>query len=163
MTQTELTKAAQHDALQACKRRKILEDLASLRASNPEEPMVSTLDLKEPRTSGMFLQPRRRNVATRGARRSPGEKEGKSPEKSVTKPEKEPATGPSKNHSVPLSGPHDGPKWTEEEWFTGARDRAEESNQVTAVFRTVINFTGCPGAVPGIVSVTVADRLGGVE
>ncbi|KAL0173543.1 hypothetical protein M9458_029511, partial [Cirrhinus mrigala] len=29
------------------KRRKILEDLASLRASNPEEPMVSTLDLEE--------------------------------------------------------------------------------------------------------------------
>ncbi|KAL0173551.1 hypothetical protein M9458_029519, partial [Cirrhinus mrigala] len=27
--------------------RKILEDLASLGASNPEEPMVSTLDLEE--------------------------------------------------------------------------------------------------------------------
>ncbi|RXN14523.1 hypothetical protein ROHU_009066 [Labeo rohita] len=83
---------------------------------------------------------------------SPGEKEGEDPEKSVTEPEKEPVAGPaeeggpgpSKNHSVPLSGPHAGPKWTEEEcndqWFTGARDGAEERNQVTAVFRTVINF-----------------------
>ncbi|RXN14513.1 LRR and PYD domains-containing 3-like protein [Labeo rohita] len=46
-THTELTKAAQRDTLQTCKRRKILEDLASLRASNPVEPMVSTLDIEE--------------------------------------------------------------------------------------------------------------------
>ncbi|KAF4115333.1 hypothetical protein G5714_002822 [Onychostoma macrolepis] len=44
---TKLTKVAQRDALQACKRKKKIEDLASLRASNPEEPMVSTLDLDE--------------------------------------------------------------------------------------------------------------------
>ncbi|RXN14519.1 hypothetical protein ROHU_009064 [Labeo rohita] len=134
-THTELTKAAQRDALQACKRRKILEDLASLRASNPEEPMVSTLDLDEPRTSGMFLRPRKRNVATRGARRSqvtrvarnllsslssPGEKEGKGPEKSISEPEKEPATGPaeeegpgpSKNHNLLKSDPEKKHQWS---------------------------------------------------
>ncbi|RXN36668.1 hypothetical protein ROHU_002761 [Labeo rohita] len=134
-THTELTKAAQRDALQACKRRKILEDLASLRASNPEEPMVSTLDLDEPRTSGMFLRPRKRNVATRGARRSQvtrvarnllsslsssGEKEGKGPEKSISEPEKEPATGPaeeegpgpSKNHNLLKSDPEKKHQWS---------------------------------------------------
>ncbi|KAL0163625.1 hypothetical protein M9458_039378, partial [Cirrhinus mrigala] len=46
-THTELSKTARRDALQACKRQKILGELASLRASDPEEPMVSTLDIDE--------------------------------------------------------------------------------------------------------------------
>ncbi len=44
---TELTQVAQHEAMKACKRKQIIEHLASLRSSNPEEPMVSTLDLDE--------------------------------------------------------------------------------------------------------------------
>ncbi|RXN13028.1 LRR and PYD domains-containing 3-like protein [Labeo rohita] len=47
MTHTELNKTVRRNALEACKRQKILGDLASLRASNPEEPMVSTLDIDE--------------------------------------------------------------------------------------------------------------------
>lgn len=46
-THTELTKVARCEALGACMRQNILGDLASLRASNPAKPMVSTLDLDE--------------------------------------------------------------------------------------------------------------------
>ncbi|XP_051553439.1 uncharacterized protein LOC127440720 isoform X3 [Myxocyprinus asiaticus] len=48
-THSELSKVAQNDAMMLCKRKKILSELASLRASDPEVPMVSTLDLEEDR------------------------------------------------------------------------------------------------------------------
>lgn len=44
---TELTRAAQQEAIQVLKRKKIIHDLAELRASNPTVPMASTLDQEE--------------------------------------------------------------------------------------------------------------------
>ncbi|RXN14505.1 hypothetical protein ROHU_009048 [Labeo rohita] len=72
-----------------------------------------------PTPSSQVMRLARNLLSTLG---SPGEKEGKGPEKSVTEPEKEPAAGPaeeegpgpSKNHSVPLSGPHAGSKVAQE-------------------------------------------------
>lgn len=43
---TELSATARDDTIISCKQRKILEILGALRASNPEVPMVSTLDLE---------------------------------------------------------------------------------------------------------------------
>ncbi|XP_067284388.1 uncharacterized protein [Pseudorasbora parva] len=44
---TELTRAAQQETMKALKRKKIIDNLADLRASNPAVPMASTLDLEE--------------------------------------------------------------------------------------------------------------------
>ncbi|XP_051984259.1 uncharacterized protein LOC127644880 isoform X7 [Xyrauchen texanus] len=46
-THRELSRVAQKEAMVLCKRKKILSELASLRASDPDVPMVSTLDLEE--------------------------------------------------------------------------------------------------------------------
>lgn len=46
-THTELTKADQRQAIRVFKRRVILQELAALRASNPDVPMASKLDLVE--------------------------------------------------------------------------------------------------------------------
>lgn len=44
---TELSKAAQQDAIRDCKRKKVLEQLAALRASCPAIPMATFLDVDE--------------------------------------------------------------------------------------------------------------------
>ncbi|XP_073720164.1 uncharacterized protein [Misgurnus anguillicaudatus] len=49
---TELSAAVRRNAMAACKRKKILQDLAKLRASNPEVQMASSLDLDEPDSVG---------------------------------------------------------------------------------------------------------------
>ncbi|MGL4478044.1 MAG: hypothetical protein ACRCVK_07385 [Aeromonas veronii] len=43
---TELSKAERANTITACKQRKVLDLLGALRASNPEVPMISTLDLE---------------------------------------------------------------------------------------------------------------------
>lgn len=46
-THSEISLVAQDEALRLCKRRQILSKLTVLRATNPDVPMVSTLDLEE--------------------------------------------------------------------------------------------------------------------
>ncbi|CAM4733354.1 unnamed protein product [Leuciscus chuanchicus] len=48
---TELTAAARRQTIQAMKRKKILGDLAELRATNPTVPLASSLDLEDPTTA----------------------------------------------------------------------------------------------------------------
>ncbi|MGL5598099.1 MAG: hypothetical protein ACRDDA_08295 [Aeromonas sp.] len=54
---TELTVKARRVAFNACKHEKILRNLAILRSSNPEVPMVSTLDLYKDNGGGDATQP----------------------------------------------------------------------------------------------------------
>ncbi|ROL49818.1 hypothetical protein DPX16_1189 [Anabarilius grahami] len=46
-THSDLSMTARMDAVLSCKRKKVLSQLSALRASNPEVPMVSSLDLEE--------------------------------------------------------------------------------------------------------------------
>lgn len=60
---TELSEADRANTITACKQRKLLDLLSALRASNPEVPMVSTLDLErgerelEDPTTAAVLEP----------------------------------------------------------------------------------------------------------
>lgn len=46
-THSDLSITARMDAVLSCKRKKVLSQLSALRASNPDVPMVSSLDLEE--------------------------------------------------------------------------------------------------------------------